>query len=481
MCEDKTAIITVLMIGLGIIFAPSSYRFFSNKTPPQPPSSCNMTIAKNRNFHNYYGIIGMTNHFTADPAQECQASIIYQPTLPQMILKPDHSASSFMTLAELGTGKTLLRCEYLRSLSSNDYLKLTILDKQVTQYLDRFVHEMDGETKNYLVDWSENEFAQLLLSTLVTNFIDSYDTHKHNGTDLSLAEKINLITIICYYYNGLGTSQLEKFVNWFLNKGLWSQYKADGEHVQQSKHHNQQLLNHLIGDLNKFSILNKNSERLGLLLIILEGEGFQNRAIAKHLYGEHFKDLVEFSSFIKTYFKKTPVFVIDGIDQNVHFVGNENRDSFESFCRSSVSPSILSMVMANHFYLSLFYPKIHGVNIKDFIARKDKFPIHTISWSTKSLINYADYVLQEMNKNANDTRCKAFPDFKILVNYADKRNAEVINKIPTPRALHRFIAELIPEMNNDANNVVEPFEATFENVDTAYKNSFESFETKTNG
>ncbi|CAF0923464.1 unnamed protein product [Adineta steineri] len=444
-----------------------------------------MTIATNRNFHNYYGIIGMTNHFTADPAQECQASIIYQPTLPQMILKPDHSASSFMTLAEYGTGKTLLRCEYLRSLSSNEYLKLTILDKLVTQYLDRFIQKMiegkkDCQKENCLVDWSENEFAQLLLSTLVTNFIDSYDTHKHNGPDLSLDEKINLITIICYYYNGLGTSQLEKFVNWFLNKDLWSHYKADGEHVQPYKHHNQQLLNHLIVDLNKFSILNKNSERLGLLLIILEGEGFQNRAIAKHLYGEHFKDLVEFSSFIKTYFKKTPVFVIDGIDQNVHFVGNENRDSFESFCRSSVSPSILSMVMANHFYLSLFYPKIDGVNIKDVITRKDKFPIHTISWNTKSLINYADYVLQEMNKNAKKTRCKVFPDFKILVNYSDERNAEIINKIPTPRALHRFIAELIPEMNNDANNVVEPFEATFENVDNAYKNSFESFETKTN-
>ncbi|CAF0730069.1 unnamed protein product [Adineta steineri] len=464
------------IILLGIVALTILSPFLNN----QIPSSRDMKTDEKQNFSTYYSMIDTENHFTTTRADECGTRIICQSVLPQMILKPDHSASSFMTLAELGTGKTLLRCEYLRSLSSNDYLKLTILDKQVTQYLDRFVHEMDGETKNYLVDWSENEFAQLLLSTLVTNFIDSYDTHKHNGTDLSLAEKINLITIICYYYNGLGTSQLEKFVNWFLNKGLWSQYKADGEHVQQSKHHNQQLLNHLIGDLNKFSILNKNSERLGLLLIILEGEGFQNRAIAKHLYGEHFKDLVEFSSFIKTYFKKTPVFVIDGIDQNVHFVGNENRDSFESFCRSSVSPSILSMVMANHFYLSLFYPKIHGVNIKDVITRKDKFPIHTISWNTKSLINYADYVLQEMNKNANDTRCKAFPDFKILVNYSDKRNAEIVNKIPTPRVLHFFMQALMREMNGDASNAVEPFEATFENVDNAYKQALKSSENETN-
>ncbi|CAF1164502.1 unnamed protein product [Adineta steineri] len=212
------------------------------------------------------------------------------------------------------------------------------------------------------------------------------------------------------------------------------------------------------------------------------GERFQKKASVKHLYGEHFQDLVEFSSFIKTYFKKTPVFVIDGIDENVHFRANEiNKASFESFCRSSVSASILSMVMASHFHLSLFYPKIDGVNIEDFISRKDKFPIHTITWNTKFLINYAEYVLQDMNKNANETRCKAFPDFKTLVNYSNWKNAEIIDKIRTPRALHYFVEKLIVEMNGDASDAAEPFRATFENVDNAYKQALKSSEKKTDG
>ncbi|CAF3556907.1 unnamed protein product [Adineta steineri] len=423
-------VITGPVIGFGIFVALLSYLFHFDST--SPPTSCDMKTAANRDFNNYYGI--MTNHFTADPAQECRASIIYQPALPQMILNSAHSASSFMTLAEYGT------------------------DKDVTQYLDRFVREMDVnkmqcQTKNCPVDWSENEFTQLLLSSLVTNFIDT----------------------------GKGTTRLEKFVNWFLGKGQSSQYKVDGEHLQKYKNHNPQLFKHLENDLNKFSILDKNPDRLSLLVVILEGEGFQNRASAKHLYGEHFRDLIQFSSFIKNYFKKTPVFVIDGIDKVAQFRRNEiNKVSLESFYRSSVSPSILSMTMANHFHLSLFYPKINGANIEDFVSRKDKFRIHTINWNTNLLINYADYVLQEMNQNAKETRCKELPDFKILVNYADKRNAEIIDKIPTPRVLNFFMEALMEEMNGDARNARKPFQATFENVLNAYKQALKSSETKTN-
>ncbi|CAF1097996.1 unnamed protein product [Adineta steineri] len=469
---------------LGLILALAFYFSF---TKYQTPPSCDMKRPENLSFSAYYGIIDSENHFMTTRADGCASRIIYESVLPPMILNSDHSATSFMTLAGYGTGKTLLRCEYFRSLSKDDYLKLTILNKHITAYLDRFLDErnetiMHCRTKNCLVDWSENEFAQLLLSSLVTNFIDTYDTHEHCGPDLSLDEKVSLITIICYYYNGKGTTRLEKFVNSFLGKNQSSQYKVDGEHLQQYKNRDPQLFKHLEDDLNKFSILDKNPERLGLLVVILEVEGFQKRSSAKHLYGEYFRDLVQFSSFIKTYFKKTPVFVIDGIDQNAHFGGNgTKRASFESFCRSSVSPTILSMVMASHFHLSLFYPKIDGVNIEDFISRKDKFPIHTITWNTKFLINYAEYVLQDMNKNANETRCKAFPDFKTLVNYSNWKNAEIIDKIRTPRALHYFVEKLIVEMNGDASDAAEPFRATFENVDNAYKQALKSSEKKTDG
>jgi hypothetical protein len=77
-----------------------------------------------------------------------------------------------------------------------------------------------------------------------------------------------------------------------------------------------------------------------------------------------------------------------------------------------------------------------------------------------------------MNHNVSSSRCESFTDFKTLVSYSNKRISEIINKIPTPRALYYFMIELITEMNNDANNAVQPFTATFENVHNAYEKSY---------
>ncbi|CAF5022342.1 unnamed protein product, partial [Rotaria sp. Silwood1] len=64
-------------------------------------------------------------------ADACDAHIIFTPALPQKILTADKSASSFMILAEYGTGKTLLRCEYFKTLNSDHYFKILILNKQI--------------------------------------------------------------------------------------------------------------------------------------------------------------------------------------------------------------------------------------------------------------------------------------------------------------------------------------------------------------
>ncbi|CAF1309230.1 unnamed protein product [Adineta steineri] len=127
--------------------------------------------------------------------------------------------------------------------------------------------------------------------------------------------------------------------------------------------------------------------------------------------------------------------------------------------------------MAHNFYLSLFYPEIDGINIQDMISRNDEFSSYTINWNTKSLINYADYVLQEMNKNASTNRCVSFSSFKTLVNYSNQQSADIINRITTPRALHYFMEKLVTEMNNCVNDSTESFIATVENVANAYNKS----------
>ncbi|CAF1522040.1 unnamed protein product [Rotaria sordida] len=419
-------------------------------------------------------------------ADGCDNSVIYMPALPQKILTSDKSASSFITVAPYGTGKTLLRCEYFKTLNADHYLKVLILNKEITDYIERFIASKKWNSQycanhSCLKDWSGDEFAQLMLSILVTKFIENYSQTEIKFIDIPIEKKIHLVTIICYYYNGDSISQLENFVNGFLGKFVntffgttytASSYKASKAHVQISER-NKPLLTHLQNDLNEFGTLNKNVGKLHLLLAIIEGEGFEYESIQKTMLGHVIRDLTDFSSFITKHMEKIPVFIIDGIDENQYLNPNNevNKISFESFYRSSVCEKILSLTMTNYFYLSLFYPKIDGINILDAIVRPDKFPTYTLTWNSKSLYNYADYVLQKLNKNASRTRCKAFTDFKTLVNYEDQRIAEIIDEIQTPRELHMFMMELITQMNHDASNVERLFPATEKNVRNAFEKS----------
>ncbi|CAF1051716.1 unnamed protein product [Didymodactylos carnosus] len=464
---SSAAAIAIVVLVLAIFFFPY-------------PQSCDMSKSENRDFNLYYGIKDAKNHFATATADDCSAQIIFTPALPQSILNADKSPSSFMILAEYGTGKTLLRCEYFKTLNSDHYLKILLLNKQISEYLERFITSrklQDCGSRNCSTDWSDDEFAHLILSVLVTEFMDNYAQKQMKFLDIPIEEKINLVTIICYYYNRDNINQLEDFVNRLFAKSRESLYKASEAQVQiQERHIFQEnpLLTHLKTDLNEFSILNKNIDKLHLLLAIIQGEGFQRQSMQKTMFGHVLRDLTDFSSFIKKHMKKITVFIIDGIDENQFLSQNNevNKISLESFCRSSVSKKILSLTMANYFYLSIFYPKIDGINIRDAIVRPDKFPTYTLTWNSKSLMNYADYVLQELNKNASSTRCKSFTDFKTLVNYEKKEIAGIIDQIKTPRAIHLFLMELITQMSHDANNNIEyPFTATDENVRNAFEKS----------
>ncbi|CAF1471204.1 unnamed protein product [Rotaria sp. Silwood1] len=299
-------------------------------------------------------------------------------------------------------------------------------------------------------------------------------------SNIAIERKIHLVTIICYYYNGDSIIQLEDFVNGFLGKNKWSLYIASKAEVQVKERNEFQakpLLTHLKNDLNEFSVLNQNVEKLHLLLAIIQGEGFEYQSMQKTMFGHVLRDLTDFSSFFTKYMEKVIVFIVDGIDENQYLSSNkeENKISFESFYRSSVSQNILALTMANYFYLSLFYPKRDDINILDAIARPDKFPTYTLTWNTKSLMNYADYVLQELNKKASYSRCRSFEDFKTLVNYTNEGIAEIVDRIQTPRELHYFVPELMQKMNDDANHVPYPFIATYENVRDAFNISSKHF------
>ncbi|CAF3435765.1 unnamed protein product [Rotaria sp. Silwood2] len=156
-----------------------------------------------------------------------------------------------------------------------------------------------------------------MLSVLVTEFIENYSQTKTKFIDIPIEKRIYLVTIICYYYNGDNISQLEDFVNIFFGKADASSYKAIKAQAQVQErdvYQDKPLLAHFINDLNKFSTLNKNVEKLHLLLAIIEGEGFEYELRHKTIPGHVLRDLTDFSLFITKHTRKIPVFIIDGID-----------------------------------------------------------------------------------------------------------------------------------------------------------------------
>ncbi|CAM4808887.1 unnamed protein product [Rotaria magnacalcarata] len=446
-------------------------------------NSCDMRESENRDFNKFYGIEHLENPFKRVTADEFNSETIYKPVLPPAILKSDHSANSILLVGKHGTGKTLLRCHYYKYLNSSEYFKILILNQQINEYLERFVkealsHEKYCETTNCLDRWSENEFGQLLLSVLVTQFVDAYQETPFDLPNISMDQKIDLITILCFYYNGPGARNLENFVNSFLNKTDDDIYRAKNAVVQileRNIYQDKPLLTHLKRELNKLIVLRNDSKNLELLLLIAESEQYQSPIMERKIHDNVVTDLIYLTEFMKKHLKKTVVFIIDGIDENRYLFKERSvhKESLKLFYKSSVSQAILSAVMARTFYLSFFYPEIDGIDQRDDISRNDKFPRYEMNWNTKSLMNYADYLLQGMNKKASRSRCKAFTDFRTLTNYSSEQNANIINRISTPRMLHYFMIELIREMNDCANNVEEPFIATFENIDNAFNNSIQ--------
>ena len=448
------------------------------------PESCNMDNPSNRDFNKYFGLTVAQNHFMTRSADECNIDYLYRPALPQAVIKPDRSSSTFVILAPYGTGKTMLRCAFDQNLDKR-YFKVILLNTHLSEYIQRFVsaNGKNNSLENSLENWESKDFAQILLSVLVTQFLSQFNDRWIDLANMSMDEKMDLIFIACYYFDRHATIELENFANSLFKKtGFFASPYKEQDAITQTKENNRYedkvLLIQFKNDIRNFKILDLNqNSKLHLLLAIVEGEKYQHNAKSKQMHETVFQDLVKFSSFMKKHMGKKVVFIIDGIDENQNFfsANGVNVPQLNRFYQSSVSQEIVVMTMANHFDLAMFYVAANGVELSDVIIRKDKFPIYTVTWNTKSLLNYADYILEKLRSLSASSRCKPIPSFKNLVNYSDERIAEIVNKIPTPRALHFFMTELIREMNSDAAHVQQPFIANFDNINNASEKSKKSF------
>ncbi|CAF0729916.1 unnamed protein product [Adineta steineri] len=294
-----------------------------------------MTNPENRNFNKYFGLTDAQNHFMTSTVDICDTRFLYKPTLPQSILKPNGSPSSFVILSPYGTGKSMLRCAYSMNLNSQCFI-VSLFNAHLSGYIERFVktNTKNNDSQNGLEKWGKKDFAQTLLSVLVTQFLKQLDTNKINIMGMTTDEKMDLIFIACYYYNGDSTEQLEKLVNFLLGKkdGMFGSklYKATTTNTQireNNRHEDKPLLTQFQNDIQNFKVFDLTQNRkLHLLLAIVEGEKYQANAKKRQMHDNVLEDLIKFSTFMKKYVNKKVVFIIDGIDEN-----NLSRASFNDY------------------------------------------------------------------------------------------------------------------------------------------------------
>jgi hypothetical protein len=85
--------------------------------------------------------------------------------------------------------------------------------------------------------------------------------------------------------------------------------------------------------------LRKDSKKLELLLVIVEGEHFQHQSAGKTMSKDIVNSLTHFTLFMKNHMKQPVVFIIDGIDENQYFFQQNavHNRSLKLFYRSSIS------------------------------------------------------------------------------------------------------------------------------------------------
>ena len=472
--------IAALLVGL--VVALLSIKLYFYRTDNQLSSV--LTPIERIRFSEYFGIFPYTNHFSTHKTDECKSSVVFKSVFPAAIIDIPNSPMSFLVLSKYGSGKSLLRCLYLNNLQSNDYLKVLISTKQLNEYFARFVAETStigakNEKEHSLIGWKKYEFAQMVLSASVTRFINLFNEEQFQLPKISLNEKLELLTIICYYYNDLNIDKLETFVNVFLDKSQTSAYKEDKIQFQVNEggsYRDKSLLTYFKRDLKKLSVISQDQKKLVLLLGIMESQHYQYTVVEKTMFEAVFQSLTQFTQFMKDV-KRPVVFAIDGLDESQYFFNENtaNKLSLDLFYRSSLSSEILSSVMAKNFYLALFYPEVQHVNIQEPVFRGEQLPTYTIEWNIKLLINYANYVIKHINRNPSTRRIKTLPNFSTLVNYDKPEVAEIIKHIQTPRAFNLFMTELINEMNSLTNYNQTPLPITQQNITTAFQKSFENF------
>jgi hypothetical protein len=457
-------IILFWLITIGILIISSFRIFFYN-------SSCDLTNPINRDFEKYYGI--KENYFQ-EVNGEKSGIPVYTAIIPNQIFK----SSSFVCVAPVGSGKSLLRKHYV----SKRLSPIQILNNEIDYILNNFVsnlkkiHKDTSDLEIIRKFWTNEDFEHTVFYYFSQNLLEGYANNKslykkflHQITNSD--DKYQLFLMIMIFASSEKRKTLDEFV-----KDLWDNFSPeDHDNLaevirEKKKKERDDKLNKSIKLIEAFfkdiRILDSLNNNLSYLYAKIEEMGLSPTFQLK------FDKLSIYTEFYKTILKITPTIVIDSLDESNYFLKEKSdyKSSIKTFISSAFYQTILSKVYDQSIEIIYFFIKYDEINVQDMVFKKDKIPIVELDWNRNQLKNYGDFVLKTMELEQRN-ECEKLPNFYNLVDY--RRNYSIINQLKTPRQINIFMQELTLIMNYGSENY--NFRVTSQNVEEAFDKAKKKF------
>ncbi len=432
--------------------------------------NCDLTNPNNRDFNRFFGI--KHNYFHQSNGENSGIPI-YTPVIPDQIFK----SLSFVVVAPIGSGKSLLRKHYISFRKSI----IEILNHQVNDILLKFVTNIGGENNDTSQqmfiekNWQEKDFEHTLLYLFSNDLLKKFTENKEKFSKIfrnmtKLEYKYDLFLLMMIFSNN-DKHSFEEFI-----KELWASHKPEkldgyAEVIKEKKKKEREIkINESLKPIEVFykeiRILDKKNNNIMKLLEKIEALGLDPS------FNLNFDKISVFLEFYKKYLNMTPTIVIDSLDESQYFLNKNSKEkpALKTFISSAFGQNILTRVYDMTLEIIYFFPKLDGLDIYSFIEKKDKIPIVELQWNRAQLKNYGDFVIKSMESEQQNP-CQKFPNFHELVDY--EKNSDIIDLLETPRQINIFMRFLIDELNSQCEK--NCFKVTKEDVKHAYEKAKKIF------
>ena len=438
-----------LLSSVIMIIAVALFSFIPGK------KECDIENPDNRLFKVYYGLKDVQLPFNASAENNKNAELFEQS------INGNINAPSIIVNGEFGSGKSHLLNYKLAKYDPNSTLIIKLLgNKKLFKYLTEFVNNQEVKPMNF----SRNDFIDIIMAELVDGIlrIDKSVLEKEieHLKQFEYDERRIVSFLLLFYSNNENSGLLLNLIKILLHEKSSPELNLNCaietydavKNVHEKTYEYTDLKEKLVNPFNIYDGFQKNQIAQQTYCIMKSSQ--TNLGFVMNFFKENSKNthITTLSNFLKKAFHKRLVLVVDSLDENSHFFNKDMAylETLQTFIDSVINPELLALTLGGEdesvFDLLIFLPFIKGIKIN--WEKTDKIPIIRIEWDKLKLLNYIDFILNNLRKKQHHG-CKSVPTFEQLLGSNRDLVDDVLGKLRQPRDLHIFMNFLIETLQKN--------------------------------